>query len=308
MPDDGRLAGCRHPLRFAPVNIHPLAIVSPEARIGQDISIGPFSVIEADVEIGDRCRIASHVVIKNGTRLGPDNEIYESAVLGGLPQHIHKPEHPGLLVLGSGNTIREHVTLHRAMKEGAATVLGNNNFIMATAHVAHDCHVGNNIIMANAVLLAGHVQIDDRAFLSGGSGVHQFCRVGKLAMVGGHARIVQDVPPYVTVDSTGSSVVGLNLVGLRRSGHTTEEINQLKAAYRMIYRRGLRWSEVLEQLQATFTSGPAALFNEFLRGGTRGFVQERRMPPGATIKLRPVTDDAAPAEAETPIQRRAKAG
>ena len=290
------------------MNIHPLAIVSPEAQIGRDVSIGPFSVIESDVVIGDRCSLASHVVVKNGTRLGPDNEIYESAVLGGLPQHIHKPEHPGLLVLGSGNTIREQVTLHRAMKEGSATVLGDSNYLMATAHVAHDCHLGDNIIMANAVLLAGHVQIADRAFLSGGVGVHQFCRVGRLAMIGGHARIVQDVPPYVTVDSTGSSVVGLNLVGLRRSGHTTDEINQLKAAYRMIYRRGLRWSEMLDQLQATFTSGPAALFNEFLRGGTRGFVQERRMPPGATIKLRPVAEETAPTETETPAQRRARAG
>lgn len=290
------------------MNIHPLAIVSPDAQIGRDVSIGPFSVIESDVVIGDRCRLASHVVVKNGTRMGTDNEVCESAVLGGLPQHIHKPEHPGLLVLGSGNTIREQVTLHRAMKEGSATVLGDNNFLMATAHVAHDCHLGNNIIMANAVLLAGHVHVADRAFLSGGSGVHQFCRIGRLAMIGGHARIVQDVPPYVTVDSTGSSVVGLNLVGLRRSGHTTDEINQLKAAYRMIYRRGLRWSEMLDQLQASFTSGPAALFNEFLRGGTRGFVQERRMPPGATIKLRPVAEENTPAETETPAQRRARAG
>lgn len=290
------------------MNIHPLAIVSPEARIGRDVAIGPFSVIESDVVIGDRCRLASHVVVKDGTRLGPDNEIYEAAVLGGLPQHIHKPENPGLLVLGSGNTIREQVTLHRAMKEGSATVLGDNNFLMATAHVAHDCQLGNNIIMANAVLLAGHVKVGDRAFLSGGSGVHQFCRIGRLAMIGGHAKVVQDVPPFVTVDSSSSCVVGLNLVGLRRSGHTTDEINQLKAAYRMIYRRGLRWTEMLDQLQATFTSGPAALFNEFLRGGTRGFVQERRMPPGATIKLRPVAEENAPAETETRAQRRARAG
>jgi UDP-N-acetylglucosamine acyltransferase len=290
------------------VRIHPLAVVSPDAQIGRDVSIGPFSVIESDVVIGDRCRLASHVVIKDGTRLGPDNEIYEAAVLGGLPQHIHKPESPGLLILGSGNTIREQATLHRAMKEGCATTLGDNNFLMANAHVAHDCQLADNIIMANSVLLAGHVTIHDRAFISGGAGVHQFCRIGRLAMIGGHAKIVQDVPPFVTIDNASCCVVGLNLVGLRRSGHTTAEINQLKAAYRMIYRRGLRWTEMLEQLQATFTSGPAALFNEFLRGGTRGFVQERRMPPGSTIKLRPMGDDSAPAEMETRAQRRARAG
>jgi UDP-N-acetylglucosamine acyltransferase len=281
--------------------------VSPDAQIGRDVVIGPLSVVESDVVIGDRCQIAGHVVIKNGTRLGPDNEICETAVLGGLPQHIHKPEHPGLLVLGSGNTIREQVTLHRSMKEGSATVLGDHNFLMATSHVAHDCRLGNNIILANAVLLAGHVSVDDRAFISAGVGVHQFCRVGRLTMIGGHAAISQDVPPYVMVDHSGTSVVGLNLVGLRRSGHTLEEINQLKAAYRMIYRRGLRWNDVLEQLQATFTSGPAALFNEFFRSGKRGFVQERRMPPGATIRIRPVTEENAPAESESRTERRTKA-
>ncbi|HEX3997406.1 MAG TPA: acyl-ACP--UDP-N-acetylglucosamine O-acyltransferase [Pirellulales bacterium] len=290
------------------MNIHPLAIVSPEAQLGRDVEIGPFAVIESDVVIGDRCRLASHVVVKDGTRMGPDNEICEAAVLGGMPQHVHKPAHLGLLILGSGNTIREQVTLHRAMKEGAATVLGDNNFLMVNSHVAHDCKLGNNIIMANTSLLAGHVTVGDRAFLSGGVGVHQFCRVGNLAMIGGHARLVQDVPPYMTVDSTGNSVVGLNLVGLRRNGFSTEEINQLKAAYRMIYRRGLRWTEMLEQLQTTFTNGPAALFNEFLRGGTRGFVQERRMPPGATIKLRPVVEENASEGADRPAQRRAKAG
>lgn len=291
------------------MNIHPLAIVSPEAQIGRDVCIGPFAVIESDVVIGDRCRLASHVVVKNGTRLGPDNEICEAAVLGGMPQHIQKPPHPGMLSLGSGNTIREQVTLHRAMKEDAATILGDNNYLMANTHVAHDCRLGNNIIMANGAMLAGHVTVDDRAFISGGAGVHQFCRVGRLAMIGGHAKVVQDVPPFVTVDGGSSTVVGLNLVGLRRSGFSTEEINQLKAAYRMIYRRGLRWSKVLEQLQTTFTSGPAALYSGFLRTGSRGFVQERRMPPGATIKLRPVSEEEpANAELDSPAQRRAKAG
>ena len=176
------------------MDIHPSAIVSPEARLGRDVCIGPFAVVEAEVTIGDRCRLAAHVVVKGGTHLGPDNEICEAAVLGGLPQHIHKPANPGLLVLGSGNTIREQVTLHRAMKEGSATVLGNNNFLMANSHVAHNCQLGDNIIIANAVLLAGYVTVGDRAFISGGVGVHQFCRVGQLAMLSGHAKVVQDVP------------------------------------------------------------------------------------------------------------------
>ena len=289
------------------MNIHPMAVVSSGAELGRDVAIGPFAVIESDVVIGDGCSLASHVVVKSGTRLGTNNEICEAAVLGGMPQHIHKPAHPGLLILGSGNTIREQSTLHRAMKEDSATVLGDNNFLMANSHIAHDCQVGNHIIMANGAGLAGHVTVGDRAFLSAGVGVHQFCRVGRLAMIGGHAKITQDVPPFVTVDNTGNSVVGLNLVGLRRAGFSSEEINQLKAAYRIIYRRSLRWSEVLEQLAATFTSGPAAMFHEFLRGGTRGFIQERRVPPGATIKLRPVAEESAAEEIQSPA-RRAKAG
>ncbi len=194
------------------------------------------------------------------------------------------------------------------MAEGASTIVGDGNYFMANAHVAHDCRLENNIIMANGALLAGHVTVGDRAFISAGVGVHQFCRVGRLAMVGGHAKVSQDVPPFLMVDHSGASVVGLNLVGLRRSGMTIDEINQLKAAYRIIYRRGLRWSHALDQLQAEFTSGPVAHLHEFLRGGTRGFVQDRRMPPGATIKLRTVSDEAAPADAEPQSQPRAKAG
>jgi UDP-N-acetylglucosamine acyltransferase len=268
------------------VSIHPLASVSADSQLGQDLSVGPFVVIEPDVVIGDGCQLASHVVIKSGTRLGPGNTVHEGSVLGGLPQHIQKPEHPGLLIVGAGNTIREHVTLHRAMKTGGETVLGDNNYLMAGVHVAHDCRVGNRVIFANNAVLGGHVQVADRAFLSGVVGVHQFCRIGQLAMVGGHARVVQDVPPYVTIDGITGCVVGLNLVGLRRAGLKSSEIVQLKAAYRMIYRRTLKWSEMVEQLKAEFPEGPAAAFHEFLGQGSRGFVQERRMPPGSTLKLR----------------------
>jgi UDP-N-acetylglucosamine acyltransferase len=295
------------------VSIHPLASVSADSQIGQDVSIGPFVVVESDVVIGDGCQLASHVVIKQGTRLGPGNIVHEGAVLGGLPQHIQRPERPGLLVVGSGNTIREHVTLHRAMKAGAETVLGDQNYLMAGSHIAHDCRLGNHVIFANDAVLGGHVTVDDRAFLSAGVGIHQFCRVGRLAMVGGHARIVQDVPPYVTIDGGTSCVVGLNLVGLRRAGLKSSDVVQLKAAYRLIYRRTLKWTEMLEQLKSEFPTGAAAAFHEFLSRGTRGFAQERRLPPGATLKLRDAQDGEA-AEASEPaapsqaIRRKFKAG
>jgi UDP-N-acetylglucosamine acyltransferase len=272
------------------MNIHPLAIVSPEAQIGNQVTIGPFAVVEADVVIGEGCRIAAHAVIKDGTRLGPHNEVGEAAILGGHPQHLKKPEQLGRLIIGSNNVIREHATLHRSMNPQTATVVGDHNLIMVGAHIAHDCRLGNHIVLVNNVLLAGHVTVDDRAVVSGAAGVHQFCRVGALAMVGGLARVVQDVPPYVLIDG-GGFVVGLNFVGLRRNGYTTEQVAELKRAYRLIYRRGLKWSEVLESLASEFTSGPATAFREFLSSGKRGFVQERRLPPGATIKLRPQPDE-----------------
>ena len=290
------------------MNIHPLAIVSPSAQIGRDVSIGPFCVVEVDVVIGDGCQLASHVVVKDGTRLGPENVIHEGAVLGGLPQHVHKPDRPGQLLIGRGNTIRECVTIHRAMKAEGATAIGDQNYLMVGAHVAHDCRVGSNIILANYTLLAGHVIVDDRAFLSGGVGVHQFCRVGRFAMVGGHAKVVQDVPPFVTIDGTTSCVVGLNLIGLRRGGFSSEQIDQLKTAYRTIYRSGLKWTEVLEQLRAQCSAAPASALVEFLSTGSRGFVQERRQPRGATIKLRPDAAAEEAAEAPPPARLKLRAG
>lgn len=293
------------------MNIHPLAIVSPQAQLGTQVSIGPFAVIEADVVIEDGSTIAAHAVIKDGTTVGPNCEICEAAILGGHPQHVKKFKELGRLVIGKGNTIREHCTLHRSMKPEGATTIGDNCLMMAGAHVAHDCRVGNHVILANNVLLGGHVTVDDRAFVSGGVGVHQFCRIGSMAMVGGLARVVQDVPPYVMIDGNSGCIVGLNLVGLKRNGFTTEQVAELKRAYRVIYRRGLKWTEILETLKAEFSQGPVAEFHEFLSGGTRGFVQERRMPPGATIKLRADADDTATAEESQAMpmhELRAKAG
>lgn len=280
--------------------IHPLASVSPDAVLGSEVEIGPFSVVEAGVVLGDRCKLEGHVTVKQGTTLGRDNYVCEGAVLGGLPQHIRRPERPGTLVVGSHNVFREHVTLHRALEAGHATTIGDHNLLMINAHVAHDCHVGNRTIVANNVMLAGHVTVEDRAYLSGAVGIHQFCRVGTMAMLGGQARIVKDVPPYVTVDGGSSLIVGLNLVGLRRAGFTSSEIAELKAAYRLIYRQELTWTEVVARLGREFAAGPAARFHQFFQGGTRGFTPERRAPAGATIRL--------PDPAEETTTLRAKAG
>ncbi len=273
--------------------IHPLAVVHADAEIGRDVTIGPFCVVEGGVQIGDECELTSHVVVKAGTTLGPRNRVHEGTVLGGLPQHARHGGSCGKLVIGAENTIREHVTIHRGMQPEGATTVGDQNLIMVGVHFAHDCHIGNNAIFTNSSGLAGHVHVDDRAYVSGQVGVHQFCRIGRLAMVGGQAHVVKDIPPFVTVDGATTLVVGLNLVGLRRAGFSNEDIHQLKDAYRLIYRSGLSWREILVQLPLQFSTGPAAEFHQFFNGGTRGFTPERRFPGGRpTLKLRePAADD-----------------
>jgi len=268
------------------VSIHPLAAVSPYAILGHNVTVGPFSVVESGVEIGDGTTLASRVVVRTGTSLGKNNMVCEGAVLGGMPQHLLMPECPGRVVIGDGNVIRENVTIHRAMEAQHVTRIGNNCLLMVGAHVAHDCGLANNVILTNNCMLGGHVSIADRAYVSGGVAVHQFCRIGRLAMVGGLARIRQDVPPYVTVDGGSTMIVGLNRVGLRRAGYTIQQMTELKDAYRVIYRSGLPWNEMLSALETQFTDGPAADFLSFFLGGhSRGFLQERRTPPGATVRI-----------------------
>jgi UDP-N-acetylglucosamine acyltransferase len=267
------------------VTIHPLAVVHPQAHIGTGVKVGPFAIIEEDVVIGNGCQIAGHAVIKNGVRLGPNNTIGEGAILGGLPQHVKCPQDVGQVSIGANNTLREYVTVHRPIKPDALTVVGDQNYMMANSHVAHDCRVGSNVIMANNALLGGHVTVDDRAFVSGHVAVHQFCRIGRMAMIGGHARVVRDVPPFMMIDGLTGDVVGLNMVALKRNGFTLDQINQLKAAYRIIYRSGLPWHEMLAQLAEQSAEGASQLLVDFFQGGTRGFSQERRAPPGATLKL-----------------------
>ena len=266
-------------------HIHPTAVIDPRSRVGADVTIGPFCVIEPDVVIGDGCRLASHVVIKSGTTLGRDNQVFEGAVLGGRPQHLAAGGVVGGLCIGDGNIIRENATIHAGLKPGDRTVLGDGNMIMVNAHIGHDCWVGDRTIITNNAMIAGHVHIESRAYISGAAGIHQFCRVGQLAMVGAQAHISQDIPPFVTIDGLSSTVVGLNLIGLRRNGYRQEDILELKAAYRVIYRSGGSFEEILATLRHRFPSGPAAAYYDFLKQSKRGYVRERRGPARATIKL-----------------------
>ena len=265
--------------------IHHTALVDPSSHLGSNVHVGPFAIIEPGAVIGDGCRLEARAIIKSRTVLGCGNEVGEGAVLGGAAQHLQRQDPGGRLVIGDNNRIRENSTLHRGYANDGVTTVGSNNLIMVAAHIAHDCRVGSNVVLVNNVMLGGHVQVEDRAYVGGGVGIHQFCRIGRFVMVGAQTRITQDVPHYVLVEGAQAQIIGLNQIGLRRNGFTQDDLQQLKAAYRVIYRQGLRWSEVLEHLARDFTTGPAALYHDFLKAGKRGFVQERRISRKATLKI-----------------------
>jgi UDP-N-acetylglucosamine acyltransferase len=274
------------------VKIHSTAVIDDDAQVGQDVCIGPYSIVESGVVIGDGCTLESHVIVKRNTRLGCGNHIHDGAILGGTAQHVNLGEQTGRLVIGERNTIRETVTINRGLGSDDVTTIGDRNMIMVGAHIAHDCLVGNDVVIINNSLLAGHVTIEDRVYMAGGAAVQQFRRVGLLATVGGYGRAVKDVPPFVTLDGFANGIVGLNLVGIRRAGYERNDVKQIKEAYRLIYRSGLTWNEVLKRLQVEFPTGPATEFYRFFSTGKHGFMPERRTPKAATIKIFPEGEQA----------------
>jgi len=259
--------------------IDETARIAPGARLGAGVSVGPFAVIEDEVEIGPGCDVRAHAVIRRYTRLGAGNAVHEGAVLGGEPQDLAFRGAPSRLEIGDGNRIREGVTIHRSSVEGGATRVGSGCFLMAMSHVAHDCVVEDGAILANNVALAGHVSIGAGAFLSGGVVVHQFCRVGGLAMVGGNTKVIKDCLPFVVTDGFPARARGLNLVGLRRSGLRASEVRALKDAYRTLLRSGLALEAALEALADTADPRVAALV-EFVRGSKRSFHREGERDDG----------------------------
>ncbi len=286
------------------MKIHPSAIVSPKAELGVDIEIGPYCIVESGVRIADRCRLVAHVNVRTGTTLGCDTTVYEGTVLGGLPQHANLKTEPGCVIIGERNVFREHSTVHRAMSRGEVTRIGNDCYFMVGAHVAHDCQISDRVILTNGTMLGGHVEVGERACLGGNVAVHQFCRIGRLAMVGGCTKVVQDVPPFVLTDGATALVVGLNTVGLRRAGLDRQQILDLKAAYRLIYRKGLAFRETLVALEEQFSQGVASEFAEFFQGGQRGFVQERRRPPRMALRVHPALDEVEEEISEETSPRR----
>jgi UDP-N-acetylglucosamine acyltransferase len=229
--------------------IHPTALVHPDVDLGDDVRLGPYVIVESDVCIGRRTEIGAHAVVKRHTVLGQDNQVHEGAVLGGEPQDLSFQGGASSLRIGDRNRIREGVTIHRA-GAGRETIVGSDCFLMAYVHVAHDDHLGDGVIIANNVALAGHVEIGDRAFLSGGVVVHQFSRIGRLAMIGGNSKIVQDCLPFVITDGIPGRARGLNVVGLRRAGVEASQLRALKEGYRLLLRSSLPLEDALARMAA----------------------------------------------------------
>ncbi|GAA0695652.1 acyl-ACP--UDP-N-acetylglucosamine O-acyltransferase [Marinobacterium maritimum] len=255
--------------------IHPQAIVDPSARLAEDVEVGPWTLIGPDVEIGAGTRIASHVVIKGPTRIGEGNQIFQFATIGEDCQDKKYAGEPTRLEIGDHNVFREGCTVHRGtVQDEGITRIGSHNLLMAYAHVAHDCVMGDNIILANNAALAGHVHVGDHAILGGFTAVHQFCRIGAHVMCGAGTVVLKDIPAYVMATGNSARPHGINLEGLRRRGFDAEALGALRRAYKTIYRKGLTVDQALQELRLLAQEQPAVqLLIESLETSTRGIVR-----------------------------------
>lgn len=255
--------------------IHPTAIIDPTARIAEGVEIGPYSVIGADVEIGEGTWIGPHVVINGPTLIGKNNRIFQFASVGEECQDLKYKGEPTRLIIGDSNTIREFTTLQRGTIQGEGeTVLGSNGLYMAYSHVAHDCIIGDHVILANSCQVAGHCKIADHAILGGNTGVHQFCQIGEHAFVGTGSTVLKDIPAYVTVQGFPASPHGMNLEGLKRRGFSKEAIRALRQAYKVIYREGKTVKEALIELEESAAAFPEVqVFVQSIHASTRGIAR-----------------------------------
>lgn len=233
------------------ISIHPTALVDPGARLGAGVKIGPFCLVGPDVELGDGCELLSHVVVTGTTTIGPRAKIYPFAAIGHPPQDLKYSGEPTRVVIGSDCIIRESVTIHPGTKAGNfLTTVGDHCFILAYAHVAHDCRIGNNVVLSNTVMLAGHCHIGDFVILGGGVGIHQFVRVGQHAFIGGMSAIEKDVIPYGMAMGNRAVLAGLNIIGLKRRGFSREKIHELRRAYRLLFANEGTLKERMDDVEA----------------------------------------------------------
>jgi UDP-N-acetylglucosamine acyltransferase len=255
--------------------IHPTAIVHPRAKLDSTVRVGPYSVIDEHVTLGAHCVVGPHVHLTGHTTAGTDNHFHTGCVIGDAPQDLRYKGEPTGLRIGDHNVFREHVTVHRSNKSGEDTVVGSHNFLMAHSHVGHNAQLGDHIILANGVLLAGHVLVQDRVFMGGNAGVHQFVRVGTMALLQGMASISQDVPPF-TIASVGLNILrGLNVVGMRRGGVSSADRLELRRLYHHLFRKGLPLQAAVEQARADFKSEPSRRLLDFIGSSRRGIITEK---------------------------------
>jgi UDP-N-acetylglucosamine acyltransferase len=259
--------------------IHPTAVIDPRAQIDSSVEIGPYTIIGPEVRIGPRTRIMAHVAITGQTTIGADNDIHTGAVIGDAPQHLAYKGAPTCTVIGDRNTIREYVSIHGSYLDGSRTIIGNDNYLMVSSHVGHDCVVGNRIVMCNGSMLGGHVEVEDQVFISGLVAIHQFTRIGRLVMCAGVCRITRDVPPFMMAYGD-SEVIGLNAVGLRRAGIGSSAHAEIKQAYRILYQQRRSLSSAIAVLKSEPRCPEVQHIIEFLEQSKRGICGGRRSERG----------------------------
>jgi UDP-N-acetylglucosamine acyltransferase len=258
------------------MGIHPTAIVETGVELHESVSVGPFSIIEAGAVIGADCVIDSHVRIYGATRLGERNRVCHGATLGAEPQDLgYTPDKSKPLVIGDDNHFKENVNISRGVKSAQGTRIGSHNYFMVFSHVGHDCIVGDHNIFANTAALGGHVEMEHHIFLSGHVAVHQFCRIGAYAMLGGLSGVTQDIPPYVMANGQRAEISGLNLVGLRRNGFDQQQRSAIKQAYKILYKSGLKRAEALAKLRQEQVSAETAAIIAFAEKSERGLTSHR---------------------------------
>jgi UDP-N-acetylglucosamine acyltransferase len=252
--------------------VHPTAIVEKGAQLGKGVQIGPFCVVGSKAVLHDWVRLDSHVTVQGRTTIGERSAIYQFATIGVIPQDLKFRNEDTELVIGAENSIRQYVNISIGTEGGGGrTVIGKRNLLMVYVHVAHDCVIGDNCVFANAVSLAGHVTVKDHAFLGGYAAVHQFVKVGELAMLGGGSMVVQDVPPFVMVQGDRAAPIGLNIVGLKRAGFSTEEVKDIKAMYRLLYNENLTVEDCLSRIERDVSDSRwRKMFVQFIKASERG--------------------------------------
>jgi UDP-N-acetylglucosamine acyltransferase len=254
--------------------VAPTARVHPDAVIGPCVRIGEFCVIESDTVIGAGCLLEPYVYVKRWTTMGENNEISAGTVLGTDPLDKGFTGERSYLQIGSGNKIREHYTISRGTQPESVTEIGDRNYIMTSGHIAHNCKVGSDTVIASCALLAGYVEVEDQAFISGGVVVHQFSKIGRLAMIGGNTRVNSDVPPFFLYAGYNVEAKGLNVVGLKRAGYKASDLATLKKAYHLLYRSGLKLDEALEKIAAEVPTPETLHLVDFIRRSERGICRE----------------------------------